>query len=177
MERGGWEFDESRPQPCTSHNASLLHFSSQPITPALSRGFPCSRQHTPQIVSTRPASLPATQIRKDAATRRSQSIASTVPSGLCIGFSYTDKHLSRLTLASPSTSLQDPTLLDQHKHKDKHTHPYPSSTADARRKTASFRSLICKRHGSKHVLLRPICPVGFMPCHQRASSASDLLGR
>ena len=102
---------------------------------------------------------------------------STIPSGLCIGFSYTDKHLSKLTLASPSTSLQDPTLLDQHEHKDKHTYSYPSSTADARRKTVSFRSLICKRHGSKHVLLRSICPVGFMPCHQRASSASDLLGR
>ena len=60
----------------------------------------------------------------------------TAPSGLDIGFSYTDKHLSRLALASLPTSLRDQTRLDQHKHNNKHPHPYPSSTADTRRKSS-----------------------------------------
>jgi hypothetical protein len=58
----------------------------------------------------------------------------TIPSACCIGFSYTDKHLSQLTLASLSTSLQDQTHLDQHKHIHKHPHRHPSSNADTRRK-------------------------------------------
>ena len=60
----------------------------------------------------------------------------TAPSGLDIGFSYTDKHLSRLALASLPTSLRDQTRLDQHKHNNKHPHPYPSSTADTGRKNS-----------------------------------------
>ena len=60
----------------------------------------------------------------------------TVPSGLCIGLSYTDNHLSQLTLAYLPTSLQDPTHLDQHKHKHEHSHPYPSSNTDTRRKNS-----------------------------------------
>lgn len=58
----------------------------------------------------------------------------TIPSVLCIGLSYTDKHLSQLTLASLSTSLQDQTHLDQHKHTHKHPHRHPSSYADTTRK-------------------------------------------
>ena len=60
----------------------------------------------------------------------------TIPPDLCIGLSYTDKHLSQLTLAFFPTSLQDQTHLDQHKHRHKHSHPYLSSNADTRRKNS-----------------------------------------
>ena len=60
----------------------------------------------------------------------------TIPSDLCIELSYTDKHLSQLTLAFLPTSLQDQTHLGQHKHRYKHSHPYPSSNADTRRKSS-----------------------------------------
>lgn len=59
-----------------------------------------------------------------------------IPPDLCIGLSYTVKHLSQLTLAFLPTPLQDPTHLDQHKHTHKHLHPYPSSNADTRRKNS-----------------------------------------
>ena len=77
---------------------------------------------------------------------------------------------------SSNTSRTRPTLINTNTKTNTHIHTRPQQrTRDGR--TASFRSLTCKRHGSKHVLPRSICPVGFMPCHQRASTPSDLLGR
>ena len=96
--------------------------------------FPILSQHTPHVY-TNEACQSASHPNTKRCRHSPQLIyTSTIPSGLCIGFSYTDKHLSQLTLASLSTSLQDQTHLDQHKHIHKHPHRHPSSNADTRRK-------------------------------------------
>jgi hypothetical protein len=99
-------------------------------------------RHLPQLISTR-----------------------TIPSACCIGFSYTDKHLSQLTLASLSTSLQDQTHLDQRKHTHKYPHRHPSSNADTRRKNSlvSQSDLQASRQQTCTSLLDLLCWLHALP--------------
>lgn len=176
MERGGWEFDEYPLQPCTSHIASLLYFALQPITSPLSRCFPSSA-NIRHIFCQR--GLPVCQPPKN------EKMPPLAAINLYVHNSFGALHrllIHKQTLVpthaciSSNTSRTRPTLINTNTKTNTPIHTRPQQrTRDGR--TASFRSLTCKRHGSKHVLPRSICPVGFMPCHQRASTPSDLLGR
>jgi hypothetical protein len=125
-----------------------LRRNRAPATAPASCIFPASQSHPrfPAVSHPHPSnatrcSIEACQSASHRYSKRCRHLPQliytrTIPSALCIGFSYTDEHLSQLTLASLSTSLQDQTHLDQHKHIHKHKHPnrHSSSNAVTRRK-------------------------------------------
>jgi hypothetical protein len=97
----------SRPQPTYATR------NTNKACQSASHPYSKSCRHSPQLIYTR-----------------------TIPSGFCIGFSSTDKHLSQLTLAFLPTSLQDSIHLDHYTQTQTRTHSYPSSNADTRRKNS-----------------------------------------
>jgi len=169
VERGGWEstFSTSHSQRPASQPPTFL---SRRITAALSRLLHphASKRHT-LYQRGKPVCQPPTNAKMP------QTAGINLYSHCSFGALHHNlthkQHSTQIPLASKDTFCTRHTL----DNTNRHTHTRLPNEPQVGR-IASFRSVVCKRRASKHALLRSLCPVGVMPCHQRASSASDLLG-